>query len=322
MNLGFAGTPAFAAEVLASLLDAGFAVPLVLTQPDRPKGRGLKVEASPVKQLARRRGLAIEQPATLAGEATQARLFAAQLDVLVVAAYGLILPPRLLAWPRHGCINVHASLLPRWRGAAPIQRALLAGDGETGVTLMQMDAGLDTGPILDVVRTPVGGRETTATLERTLAVIGARALVALLRGLAAGTSVSPTPQPDAGATYAPKIGKSEAEVDWRAAATAIDRQVRAFDPVPGAYTHLAGANVKLWSVQPAGSLPQGVAPGTVIEADAGGIVVACGEGSLSIAELQPAGGRRMSAAAFIAGRRIARGGRFGSAEPAGREDGA
>jgi methionyl-tRNA formyltransferase len=182
---------------------------------------------------------------------------------------------------------------------------------------MQMDAGLDTGPILDIVRVPVSPRETAATLERKLAVAGAGALVGLLRRLAAGTPMAPTPQPDSGATYAPKIDKREAEVDWRGAATAIDRQVRAFDPVPGAYTKLVGETVKLWSAEPAAIVPQGVAPGTVIEADAAGIVVACGEGSLCLRELQPAGGRRMSAAAFVAGRRIARGGRFGAVEPQG-----
>ena len=322
MKIGFAGTPRFAAEVLASLLDAGFSIPLVLTQPDRPKGRGLKLEPSPVKQLAERFGLTLHQPVTLASAATQARLFANPLEALVVAAYGLILPPSLLAWPRHGCINIHASLLPRWRGAAPIQRTLLAGDAESGVTLMQMDAGLDTGPILDIIRIPVSARETAATLERKLAATGARALVALLRRLAAGAPSSPTLQFDAGATYAPKIDKREAAVDWHRASIAIDRQVRAFDPFPGAYTGLAGETVKLWQAQPATIMTQGFAPGMVLEADAGGIVVACGEGSLRIAELQPAGGRRMSAAAFVAGRRIARGGCFRTPEsrPASARD--
>ena len=310
MNVGFAGTPAFAAEVLAALLEAGFSVPLVLTQPDRPKGRGLRLEPSSVKQLAQRNGLALCQPATLASEATQAGLLVKPLDLLVVAAYGLILPPPVLAWPRHGCINVHASLLPRWRGAAPIQRTLLAGDLETGVTLMQMDPGLDTGPILEWVRVPVSARETAATLERNLALMGAQALIAFLRRVAAGAPSSSTPQPDAGATYAPKIDKREAAIDWRRTATAIDRQIRAFDPIPGARTGWAGGSVKVWRAQPDTIMPPGVAPGTVLEADAGGIVVACGEGSLRIAELQPAGGRRMSAAAFAAGRRIARGARF------------
>ena len=314
MNVGFAGTPAFAAEMLASLLEAGFTVPLALTQPDRPKGRGLRLEPSPVKRLAQQFGLALHQPATLASISTQAGLFANPLDVLVVAAYGLLLPPPLLAWPRHGCINVHASLLPRWRGAAPIQRTLLAGDAETGVTLMQMDAGLDTGPILETIRIPVSARETAASLERKLATMGARSLVALLRLVAAGTPISPTPQPEAGATYASKIDKREAAIDWRKAAIAIDCQVRAFDPVPGAYTGLAGETVKLWNAQPATLVPEGAPPGTVLEADGGGIIVACGEGSLRITELQPAGGRRMSAAAFVAGRRIAQGGRFSAPE--------
>ena len=314
MNVGFAGTPAFAAAVLTSLLETGFSVPLVLTQPDRPRGRGLRLEPSSVKQVAERVGLALYQPVTLASETTQAGLLIKPLDVLVVAAYGLILPPRVLAWPRLGCINVHASLLPRWRGAAPIQRTLLAGDAETGVTLMQMDPGLDTGPILELVRVPVGARETAATLERKLAQMGAAALIAFLRRMAAGAPSSSTPQLDAGATYAPKIDKSEAAIDWRRTATAIDCQIRAFDPVPGAYTGLTGGTVKLWHAQPLPIMARGAAPGTVLETDAGGIVVACGEGSLRIAELQPAGGRRMSAAAFVAGRRIARGGQFSTPE--------
>ena len=314
MNVGFAGTPAFAAEVLAALLEAGFSVPLVLTQPDRPKGRGLKFVPSAVKQLATRTGCVLYQPATLASESAQARLLAEPIDVLVVAAYGLILPPTVLAWPGHGCINVHGSLLPRWRGAAPIQRTLLAGDVETGVTLMQMDRGLDTGPILEWVPVPVTARETAGTLESRLARVGAQAIVALLRRMAGGARSTATPQLDAGVTYAPKIDKRDACIDWRRTATAIDCQIRAFDPIPGAYTGLDGATIKLWNAHPLTMKPQGEAPGTVIEADAGGIVVACGEGLLRIAELQPAGKRRMSAAAFVAGRWIARGSRFGAAE--------
>ena len=191
MRVGFAGTPAFAAAVLGSLQDAGFAVALVLTQPDRPRGRGLNLVPSPVKRVALDGGIPVYEPATLATDAARAPILANPLDVLVVAAYGLILPPAVLAWPRHGCVNVHASLLPRWRGAAPIQRALLAGDAETGVTLMQMDAGLDTGPMLDAVRVPIGPRDTAATLEHKLAEQGAGCLVAYLRRLAAGTAGPP-----------------------------------------------------------------------------------------------------------------------------------
>ena len=312
MNVGFAGTPAFAAAVLAALFDAGFAIPLVLTQPDRPKGRGLKLEPSPVKRLAMDRGLPVFQPATLASEAARAPLLAGEIDVLAVAAYGLILPSAILAWPRCGCLNVHASLLPRWRGAAPIQRALLAGDAETGATIMQMDAGLDTGPILDAVRIPIGPRDTSATLEHKLAAAGARALVAVLRRLATGEPIRPMPQPGAGAMYAAKIDKAEALIDWSANAVAIDRQVRAFDPAPGAHTVLYGETVKVWRAQPAPIMRREALPGTVLEANGRGIVVACGEGKVRIEELQPAGGRRMTAAAFAAGRRLAAGARFGA----------
>jgi len=312
MDVGFAGTPAFAAEVLAHLLEAGFAVPLVLTQPDRPRGRGQKLEPSPVKRLAIARGLAVSQPASLKDEAARAPLVGVPIDVLAVAAYGLILPPAILAWPRHGCLNVHASLLPRWRGAAPIQRAVLAGDTETGVTIMQMDAGLDTGPMLEVVRIPIGPRDSGATLERKLAAEGARALVAVLQRLGAVGALAATRQPAAGVTYAAKIDKAEAAIDWRASAIAIDRQIRAFDPAPGAHSVLAGEPVKLWRAEPLATARRDTPPGTVLALDAGGIVVVCGAGVLRIEELQPAGGRRMTAAAFAAGRRLEPGARFGA----------
>lgn len=312
MDVGFAGTPAFAAEILAALLDAGFSVPLVLTQPDRPRGRGQKVEASPVKRLALARGLPVRQPSTLRSAAERTPLVGTRLDVLAVAGYGLILPTEVLAWPRYGCVNVHASLLPRWRGAAPVQRALLAGDAETGVTIMQMDAGLDTGPMLAVARVGVDARETRATLERKLAVEGAHALVRVLRALAAGAAPPATPQPAAGATYAAKVDKAEARIDWRASAIAIDRQVRAFDPAPGAQTTFDDEGVKIWRAEPARAEAAQAVPGTVVACDATAIVVACGEGALRIVELQPAGGRRMPAAAFVAGRRIVPGARFGT----------
>ncbi len=311
MRIGFAGTPAFAAAVLGSLRDAGFAIALVLTQPNRPRGRGLNLVASPVKQIALDAGIPVYEPATLAPDAARAPILANRVDVLAVAAYGLILPPAVLAWPRHGCVNVHASLLPRWRGAAPIQRALLAGDAQTGVTLMQMDAGLDTGPMLDAVRVPIGPRDTAATLEHKLAVQGADCLVAHLHRLAAGTAGPPVAQPAEGATYAAKIHKSEAAIDWNASAVDVDRRVRAFDPAPGASTVLAGERIKLWRTHPAQLVATGVAPGTVLAMEGDTIVVACGAGALGIAELQPAGGRRMSAAAFVAGRRLAPGVRFG-----------
>jgi methionyl-tRNA formyltransferase len=311
MDVGFAGTPAFAATVLAALLDAGFRVPLVLTQPDRPRGRGLHHVPSPVKRLALERGLTVRQPAALAGEGARQMLLAADLDVLVVAAYGLLLPTTILDAPREGCINVHASLLPRWRGAAPIQRAILAGDDGTGVTIMQMDAGLDTGPTIDAVRVAIDARDTAGTLESKLAASGARALVAVLRRFAAGEPVRRTPQPADGVTLAPKIRVAEAAIDWNTAAESIDRQIRAFDPAPGAYASFDGRLVKVWRAEPAAPRAD-EPPGSVLDADTTGVVVACGGGTLKLAELQPAGGRRMPAAAFLAGRRRGRGARFGA----------
>ncbi|HET7031777.1 MAG TPA: methionyl-tRNA formyltransferase [Casimicrobiaceae bacterium] len=310
MNVGFAGTPAFAATVLAGLLDAGFAVPLVLTQPDRPRGRGLRHEPSPVKRLALEHGVRVEQPPTLTAEVAREMLAAAHLDVLAVAAYGLLLPPPILAMPREGCINVHASLLPRWRGAAPIQRALLAGDNVTGVTIMQMDAGLDTGPIIDAVRVTIDARETAGTLETKLAASGMRALTNILMRIVAGEPVPRTPQPASGAALAPKVRAGEAAVDWSASAVVIDRQIRAFDPAPGAYASFEGRLVKLWAAEPA-SLAAGAPPGAVVDIEGTSVLVACGTGALKLGELQPAGARRMPAAAFLAGRRAGRGARFG-----------
>jgi methionyl-tRNA formyltransferase len=298
MRVAFAGTPAFAATVLEAVLAAGFPVPLVLTQPDRPRGRGLKLEPSAVKQRALVRGLPVMQPASLGTEAARAELLSRSIDVLAVAAYGLILPKAILGWPSRGCINVHASLLPRWRGAAPIQRALLAGDRESGATIMLMDEGLDTGPMLRIEKVPINARETAATLEARLAEAGARALVA------------PTPQPSDGVTYAAKVGKAEAIIDWRSPANAIDRQVRAFDPSPGASTALDGEMVKIRRAEGASIMLREAPPGTVLELNSRGIVVACGEGRLLVEEVQPSGGKRMHAAAFAAGRRLAPGARF------------
>jgi len=310
MRVGFAGTPAFAASALAAILDRGFAVPIVLTQPDRPQGRGLKTAPSPVKALALAQGLPVLQPATLKADAARAALLALPVDVLVVAAYGLILPQPVLDWPRRGCLNIHASVLPRWRGAAPIHRALLAGDEETGITIMGMDAGLDTGPIHDVARIPVAARETGGSLHDKLARLGAQSVVGVLERLVRDGALHGRAQPAEGVTYAAKITRADAAIDWRADAAAIDRQVRAFDPAPGAFTTVDRSPVKLWAAQPAaGAAPQ-AEPGVVLAVDAGGLVVACGQGLLRLTEVQPAGGRRMAAAAFAAGRRIAAGGRF------------
>lgn len=306
MKLIFAGTPDFAAAALAALLDAGHEVALVLTQPDRPAGRGMALQASPVKRLAQARGIEVFQPTTLRDEAAQARIAAVGAEVMVVAAYGLILPQRVLDLPRHGCLNIHASLLPRWRGAAPIQRALLAGDAETGVCIMQMEAGLDTGPVLLREATPIAAADTAATLHDRLAAIGARLIVDALTRL----PLAAEQQPEAGVTYAAKIDKAESAIDWSQPAAAVDRQVRAFNPFPGAHSTLSGVGLKVWQAEPvAGS---GL-PGQVLAAGRDGIVVACGDGALRLTELQKAGGKRLTAAQFLAGNALQPGERFGAA---------
>ncbi|MDH5287407.1 MAG: methionyl-tRNA formyltransferase [Betaproteobacteria bacterium] len=304
MRVGFAGTPAFAVTALAAIADAGFTIPLVLTRPDKPKGRGLKIEPSPVSEEARRRGLPVLRPASLKTPEGRSQALAVPLDVLVVAAYGLILPPEVLAWPRHGCLNIHASKLPRWRGAAPIQRAILAGDAATGVAVMQMDAGLDTGPVVAAVDVPIGPRETAGSLHDTLALAGARLVVDVLSRLARDGRLEARPQATAGVEYARRIERGEARIEWAADAVAIDRLVRAFDPAPGAFTLLRGAPLKVWRAVATPGDACGAPPGTVLSASARGIVVACGRGTLAIEELQPAGARRMSAAAFVAGRGV------------------
>ena len=316
LRVGFAGTPVFAADALAAILAAGFAVPLVLTQPDRPQGRGLRVASSPVKELAAAHGIPVLQPATLKTPEGRAEASAVRVDVLVVAAYGLILPPAVLAWPRYGSINIHASKLPRWRGAAPIQRALLAGDVGTGVTVMQMDEGLDTGPMIDVVEVAIAPRETAGTLTAKLAAAGAAAIVAVLERLAREGKLPAVAQPGDGVTYAVKIGRDDARLDWSQPAVALDRAVRAFDPVPGAFTSWLGQPFKVWGAEP---LPPAVAAagvvppaGTIVAVGAGGVDVACGEGLLRVKTVQPAGGKRMASSAFAAGRALAPGARFGT----------
>ncbi len=308
MRVVFAGTPEFAAVALDALLAAGFSVPLVLTQPDRPAGRGMKLQASAVKQRAVVAGISVAQPQGLrldgkyAADAAAAReaLRAADADVMVVAAYGLILPQWVLDLPRRGCLNIHASLLPRWRGAAPIHRAIEAGDAETGITIMQMDAGLDTGDMLRVGREPIRADDTTARLHDRLAVLGGQLIVEALQ---AG-SLTRTPQPAEGVTYAHKIEKAESVIDWRQPAAVIERRLRAFDPFPGGVATLAGEAVKVWRAELA---PGSGTPGEVIAA---GPVVACGEGALRLTELQRAGGKRAPAAAFLQARPIAVGERF------------
>jgi methionyl-tRNA formyltransferase len=306
MRIVFAGTPEFAAQALAAILAAGQSVPLVLTQPDRPSGRGMALKASPVKQLALEHGLQVHQPASLKSAESRQPIIDARPDVMVVAAYGLILPQAALDIPRLGCINIHASLLPRWRGAAPIQRAVLAGDAETGVTLMRMEAGLDTGPMLLKGRLPITDADRVATLHAKLAALGARLIVEALPRLARG-ELPGEPQPAEGVTYAAKLEKSEAVLDWRQTAVVLSRAVRAFDPYPGTVARIEGQTIKVWRAEPA---PGAGEPGTVLAANADGILVACGEGALRLVELQKSGGKRLQAADFLHGFALKPGQRF------------
>ncbi len=321
LRVGFAGTPEFARVALDAIVAAGHPVPLVLTQPDRPAGRGLKLQPSAVKQAAQRLGLPVLQPRGLRldgrfaddARAAQAAIAAARPDVIVVAAYGLILPAWLLALPRLGCLNIHASLLPRWRGAAPIQRAIEAGDAATGITIMQMDAGLDTGDILAAEAVAIAPDETARTLHDRLAALGARLIVQALAQAAAGT-LAPRPQPAEGVTYAAKIDKAEAAVDWGADAAVIERRARAFDPAPGLHFACGGETVKLWRAAPRADVPCAAAPGTVLAAGDGRLTVACGRGALDLVELQRPGGRRIDAATFLRARPLAVGARLDAAD--------
>ncbi|MDX5444616.1 MAG: methionyl-tRNA formyltransferase [Zoogloeaceae bacterium] len=306
LRVAFAGTPEFAAVALRAILAAGFDVPLVLTQPDRPAGRGMKLTPSPVKSVAIDAGLPVDQPEKLRTPEQRAALAACAPDILVVAAYGIILPAEALTIPRLGCINIHASLLPRWRGAAPIHRAIEAGDAETGITIMQMDEGLDTGAMLLERAIPIAPEDTTGTLHDRLAALGGELVVEALQRLSAAP-LPATPQPTGGVTYAAKIGKAEALIDWREPAEVVARRVRAFNPSPGAVSDLRDTSVKLWRATPvAGS---GVS-GEVLAADREGVVVACGNGAIRVTELQRPGSRRMGAEDFLRGFPIAPGERF------------
>ncbi|MDE1998877.1 MAG: methionyl-tRNA formyltransferase [Burkholderiales bacterium] len=303
MKVAFAGTPEFAAEALQAILRAGFSVPLVLTQPDRPAGRGMKLQASPVKQLAQTHQIAVSQPTSLKldgkypdeARAAQAALMADPPDVMVVAAYGLILPQWVLDLPRLGCLNIHGSLLPRWRGAAPIHRAIEAGDPETGITIMQMDAGLDTGDMLLIEREPIRADDTTATLHDRLAQLGGRLIVEALE-LATCGGLKATPQPADGITYAHKIEKAEAAIDWQLPATTLARRVRAFDPFPGCTFTLGDQTIKLWA---ASVVNASGAPGEVLHAQGDTLVVACGEHALALHTLQRPGSKRVSTRDFL-----------------------
>ena len=304
LRVAFAGTPPFAASALAAILDAGHELAMVLTQPDRPQGRGLKLAPSAVKTLAVERGLPLLQPRTLRGAPPPT---SGRIDVLIVAAYGLILPQPMLDWPRHGAINIHASLLPRWRGAAPIQRALLAGDEETGISIMQMDPGLDTGPVIARTVVPIAPRDTAGTLTARLAAGGAEAIVRTLAQLSKTGVLASQPQDGTAATYAGKIGRAEAAIRWNDDAVTIDRVVRALNPAPGEFATLQGVTIKIWAAEPTEGMGR---PGEIISADGNGLLAACGSGALRISELQRAGGRRLSAASFLDGHPVAAGATF------------
>ena len=297
MKIIFAGTPHFAASALAALLQKHQIV-AVLTQPDRPAGRGMQLAASPVKQLALQHGLPVLQPTTLKHADIQSELARFTADVMVVAAYGLILPQAVLELPRHGCLNIHASLLPRWRGAAPIQRAILAGDSETGITIMQMDVGLDTGDMLLKKICPIVAQDNATTLHDKLATLGAQAIVEAL-GLLERGKLAPVPQDNAQATYAAKLAKIEAQIDWTHDAASIARAVRAYNPFPVATITLNSTPIKIWQASVRNDLAGN--PGTVLAVEKDGIVVACGQGALRLEILQRPNAKALPAAQFVQG---------------------
>jgi methionyl-tRNA formyltransferase len=297
MRLIFAGTPEFAALALTALINAGHDIRLVLTQPDRPAGRGMKLKMSPVKEVALAHGIHVAQPENLKTEAARQPILDAEAEVIVVAAYGLILPQVVLDMPRFGCINIHASLLPRWRGAAPIHRAIEAGDVETGITLMQMDKGLDTGAMLTRSILPIRPDDTTGSLHDRLAELGAREIVRLLPDLAA-SRIHATTQDDTLANYATKISKEEARLDWSLSAEQLDRKIRAFNPFPGAYGLLDSNLLKIWQARPVAG--EGT-PGSLLAINDGELRLACGHGALAVTEVQKAGGKRLPVTAFLAG---------------------
>lgn len=311
MNIVFAGSPDFSVRSLEALIVAGHHISGVFTQPDRPAGRGKKLQMSPVKRAALEHDLPIFQPERL----KQFDLGSLETpDLMVVVAYGLILPQRVLNWPRLGCVNVHASLLPRWRGAAPIQRAIEAGDTESGVCIMQMDAGLDTGDVLKTVKTPISKDDTGGSLHDRLAELGASALVETIAEIENGAA-SPIPQPEQGVTYAEKLRKEEAEINWSLPAEVIERRIRAFNPWPVTWTGFRGKPLKIW----AGMITEGEStPGSILEISKSGITVATGDAALCISRLQPAGKKPMNAADFANGNQIQPGEYMGQSEDSGR----
>ncbi|MEM0515739.1 methionyl-tRNA formyltransferase [Pseudoalteromonas sp. YIC-827] len=296
LRIVFAGTPDFAARHLQALIDSDHEVVGVYSQPDRPAGRGKKLKASEVKTLALEHDLPVFQPASLKSEEAQQQLAALNADIMVVVAYGLLLPKSILETPKLGCINVHGSILPRWRGAAPIQRAIWAGDAETGVTIMQMDEGLDTGDMLSISRCAIDAKETSASLYAKLAELGPSALIETLANI---ESIAPQQQDEQLANYAHKLSKQEALLDWQLDAVQLERNIRAFNPWPVSYTEMAGNTVKIWQAEVVAE--QG-APGTILRADKNGIVIACATDALCITELQPQGKKPMSSQDFLNGR--------------------
>ena len=302
MKVIFAGTPDFAAAALKAIAAAGFEIPLVLTQPDRPKGRGMQLAPSPVKQAALELGLRVAQPEKLRNNAEALQMLKeVKADVMVVAAYGLILPQDVLDTPKHGCLNIHASLLPRWRGAAPIQRAIEAGDAETGVCIMQMDIGLDTGGVVSEHRYAIQPTDTANEVHDALMSLGAAAIVADLQQLKTEGRLKSVKQPEEGVTYAQKLSKEEARINWNESAAVIERKIRAFNPVPAAWMEYQGKPMKIWQAEVVAQ--QGRA-GEVLSCSSDGLIVACGADALKITELQPSGSKRMNIAAFAAGHTV------------------
>ena len=300
----FAGTPEFAAYALTAIIGAGHDIAQVLTQPDRASGRGMKPQTSAIKQLAAQHGIAVYQPERLKDPASHESIRAAKPDVMVVSAYGLILPQAVLDIPTYGCLNIHASLLPRWRGAAPIQRAIEAGDGETGITIMQMDAGLDTGPMLLRKALLIAATDTASSLHDKLAALGAAMIVETLEQLG---RLSPELQASDGITYAHKIKKSEAMIDWQDDAETLSRRIRAFDPFPGMTAAIRNTPIKIWQAQADGDSGE---PGAVLRVDGGGVLVACGQGAVFVTQLQKSGGKRLPAVEFLRGFPLHAGDRF------------
>ena len=307
MRIIFAGTPDFAASALNALLENKYKVVAVLTQPDRPAGRGLQVTPSPVKKLALQHEIPVMQPLSLKDDEVQKQLASFNADVMIVAAYGLILPLAVLQGPRYGCLNIHASLLPRWRGAAPIQRALLAGDRETGITIMQMDEGLDTGAMLLKKICPITLQDTSQTLHDKLANLGAQAIIETLHKLEQ-SGLSAIAQDPSQATYAEKLSKAEAQLDWQQSASQLARAVRAYNPFPGAYSSINGITVKMWQASETAEMQNEA--GTVLEVNKQGIKVACGQGTLILEVLQKSGGKAVPSSQFVQGFKIKPGDRF------------